>query len=57
MDKKFPLWILAIILGTAVFKQIDFENLNFKNTGLGIVYLLTFMLSIFFIVNKKKLDR
>lgn len=50
------LWILAVILGVAVFKQINFENLNFKHTGLGILYLLTFLALIFFIVKRKKLN-
>lgn len=51
---SLPYWILVVILGIATYKQIDFANLNFKNTGLGIVYLLTFIATIFLIVKKKK---
>lgn len=54
---SLPYWILVIMIGIAAFKQIDFENLNFKNTGLGIIYVLTFCLLIFFIIKRKKTDQ
>lgn len=50
-------WILLIIIGTAAFKQIDFENLTVKNPGITTVYTLTLILLIFFIVKSKKLNR
>jgi hypothetical protein len=57
MAKISPFWIIAVILGIAAFKQIDFENLNFKNPGMGILYLLTFIFSVFLIVKGKKLNK
>lgn len=39
--------IFIFILGSALFKEIDFETFTFKKTGLGILYLITL---IFFIV-------
>jgi hypothetical protein len=50
----FTLSIVAIILGCTLFKQFSFETLQFKNTGLGIVYLITFLLSIYFLFKNKK---
>jgi hypothetical protein len=47
-------YILATILGVTVFKQFDFETLRFKNLGLGIIYLLTFGMCIFFIIKSEK---
>lgn len=49
-----PFWIIIIILGVAVFKQIDFQNFNFKQPALGSLYLFTFIFSIFFMVKGKK---
>lgn len=46
--------ILAVILGISVYKEFNFETLKFKNIGLGIVYLIAFGMSIFFIVKSKK---
>lgn len=57
MAKVSPFWIIAVILGIAAFKQIDFENLNFRNPGIGILYLLTFIFSVFLIVKGKKLNK
>ncbi|MBB6270673.1 hypothetical protein HDF26_001100 [Pedobacter cryoconitis] len=54
MAKITPFWIIAVILGIAAYKQIDFENLNFKNPGLGILYLLTFIFSVILIVKGRK---
>lgn len=45
-----PFWIIAFLLGVAVYKEIDFEQLSFKKPALGILYLLTFLFSVFVIV-------
>lgn len=42
--------IIAIILGSVLFKQFDFENLKFKHTGLAIIYLVVFAFSIYFLI-------
>lgn len=46
--------IIAIILGWTLFKQFDFENLKFEHTGLAIIYIITFALSIYFLIRNYK---
>ena len=46
----FTFTIIAIILGTTLCKQFDFENLRFEKTGLAIVYLIGFTISIYFLI-------
>lgn len=50
----FVFGIIAIILGWTLFKQFDFENLKFKHTGLAIIYLVTFLFSIYFLIRNYK---
>ena len=53
----FTFTIIAIILGVTLFKQFDFENLKFENTGLAIVYLVVFIFAIYVLIKdfrKKK---
>jgi predicted ferric reductase len=51
---NFFFGIIAIILGWILFKQFDFENLKFKHTGLAIVYIVTFVFSIYFLMKNYK---
>jgi hypothetical protein len=51
---KFALAIIAIILGMAVFRQFDFETLRFEKPGLGILYLIVFIVSIFLLIRGRK---
>jgi len=57
MEKKKGLSIVllipAIILGVALYKQFDFENLRFEKPALVAVYFIGFALSIIFIVRKR----
>ncbi len=56
-NKKTPnffLVIIAIILGSALFKQFDFENLKFEKPALAIIYIVTFVLSIYFLIRDYK---
>lgn len=46
----FPFIIVAIIVGCAIYKQFDFKTLKFENTALAIIYILTFLLSVFVLV-------
>ena len=46
--------IIAIILGVALFKQFDFENLKFDNPALAILYIIVFIFSIYGIVKNYK---
>ena len=50
----FPLLIIAIVLGWTIFKQFDFKNFKFENPALGIVYLITFLISVYLIVKNLK---
>lgn len=43
---NFFFLIIAIILGSTIYKQFDFENLKFEHTGLGILYSIVFLFSI-----------
>jgi membrane protein DedA with SNARE-associated domain len=58
MEKRkallFTFSIIAIILGWTLFKQFDFENLKFEKTGLAIVYIITFVCSIYVLVKNAK---
>jgi hypothetical protein len=50
MDKKnamnFTLIIVALIVGAALFKQFDFQQLKFKQPALAAIYLITFGISV-----------
>jgi hypothetical protein len=46
--------MIAIILGWILFKQFDFENLTFKHTGLAIVYIVVFVISIYLLIRNYK---
>jgi membrane protein DedA with SNARE-associated domain len=48
--QPFPFVIIAIVLGWTIFKQFDFENLKFEKPALTIVYVLTFLMSVYFLV-------
>ncbi len=51
---NFYFVIIAIIIGSAVFKQFDFENLKFEKPALAIVYIVTFVFSIYFLIKNYK---
>jgi DNA-binding transcriptional regulator of glucitol operon len=51
---NFIMVFIAIILGWTLFKQFDFESLKFKNTGLAIVYMITFSFSIYCLIKDYK---
>jgi predicted ferric reductase len=46
----FTFWIVAIILGATLFKQFDFKNLRFEKTGLAIVYIIAFLISVIVLI-------
>jgi hypothetical protein len=52
--QPFPFLIIAIILGWTIFKQFDFENLKFEKPALAIIYILTFLMSVYFLVKNVK---
>ncbi|MEJ5994444.1 hypothetical protein WG904_08445 [Pedobacter sp. Du54] len=46
--------LLAFPIGIALFREFDFETFAFKKTALGILYLITFIFCIIFMLKKKK---
>ena len=50
----FALRIVAIILGVTLYKQFDFEKLKFEKTGLAIVYIIVFTISIYILIKDYK---
>lgn len=46
--------IIAFPIGLALFREFDFETFTFKKTALGILYLVTFILCMVFMLKKKK---
>jgi len=52
--QAFIFGIVAIILGWTLFKQFDFESLKFEKPALAVVYILTFIMSVFFLVKNVK---
>jgi hypothetical protein len=51
---SFTFTIIAIILGVTLFKKFDFETLKFENTGLAIVYIIVFTISIYVLMKNYK---
>lgn len=56
MKKALPFTfsIVAIILGVTLFRQFDFKNLKFENTGLAIIYAIVFVFSVYFLIKNSK---
>jgi uncharacterized membrane protein len=46
--------LLALIIGVALFKQIDFLNMTIEKPVLALVYLIGFLVSIGFMIKKQK---
>jgi len=46
--------LLALIIGVALFKQIDFLNMTVEQPVLALVYLIGFLVSIGFMIKKTK---
>lgn len=47
---NFFLLVIAVILGSAIYKDFDFENLRFNNIGLVSIYIGTLCLSLYFLI-------
>ncbi len=46
--------IIALIVGGALYKQFDFENLTFEKPALALVYGIVFIVSIGLLIKKSK---
>jgi len=56
-NKKTPnifFVFVIIILGSALFKQFDFDNLEFEKPALAILYLIVFFISIYLLIKDYK---
>jgi hypothetical protein len=42
--------IIAIIVGSALFRLFDFERLRFEKIGLAIIYFVVFAFSVYFLI-------
>jgi uncharacterized membrane protein YadS len=51
---NFFFTVIAIILGIALYKQFDFDNLRFENPALAILFTIVFIFSIYGIVKNYK---
>lgn len=47
---RFVLSIIAIILGTALFRHFDFKTLRVEKPGLDSVYAIVFIAAVFFLI-------
>lgn len=45
--------MIAFTLGLALLREFDFQTFTFKNTALGILYLLVFIVSVYLTFKKK----
>lgn len=52
--QPFPLIVIAIVLGATIFKQFDFEHLKFEKPALAVIYIATFLISVYLIVKSFK---
>ncbi len=46
--------IVALILGGALLKQFDFQNLTFEKPALAVLYIFVFIISIGLMIKKSK---
>jgi len=52
-NNKAPLFtmsIVAIIVGAALYKQIDFKTMTVEKPALAILYTVTFLFAVFVLV-------
>lgn len=47
----FTLWICAIIIGTSLFRNVDFRNFSVSQPALSLVYLLTLLFVVYSLVS------
>ena len=46
--------LIAFPIGLAMINNFDFETFTFKNTALGFVYLITFIVAISLMLKNRK---
>ncbi len=56
IDFNLGFALLAFPIGLALVREFDFQTFTFKNTILGIIYLVTFIFCVVLMLKKKKID-
>ena len=51
---NFFFTVIAIIIGAALYKQFDFDDLRFEKPALAILFVIVFIFSIYGIVKNYK---
>ena len=51
---KFFSIVVALIVGSALFKQIDFQNLTVEQPALSIIYGIVLVVSVLIMLEKPK---
>ncbi|WP_445452009.1 hypothetical protein [Flavobacterium sp. 25HG05S-40] len=47
---SIPFIIIAVILGSALYKQFDFQTQSFKQPALSLIYGISFIFAVFIVV-------
>lgn len=50
----FTMWVVAFIVGVALYKQFDFDSMRFKHIGLSIIYMATFVFAVYVLIKNRK---
>jgi hypothetical protein len=51
---SFPLIIIAIVLGVTIFKQFNFKSFKFESPAMAVIYILTFVMTLYFLFKNPK---
>ncbi len=51
---SFFLIIIALIIGSALFKQVDFKTFKVEHPALAAVYLITLVGCVYFLIKGRK---
>ena len=46
--------VIAIILGSALWKQFDFDTFKFQKPALAILYIVVFVVSVYLLIRDYK---
>jgi hypothetical protein len=46
--------VITVILGVAIFKQFDFQNMKFEKPAIAIVYFIALIIGVGFMLKKSK---
>ncbi|SKA01142.1 hypothetical protein SAMN04488132_10830 [Sediminibacterium ginsengisoli] len=51
---SLPFLIIAIVIGSAIYREFNFETYRFEKPALAVVYILTFVMCVYFMVRGRK---